>query len=69
MVAEKRYLLDQALDHELDALIRTLKHNLQITGYPIDCYEMEQQIDLLAEGTGFTSCSHMNIFKAPFDAY
>ena len=27
-IAEKRYLLDQALDHELDALINTLKHNL-----------------------------------------
>ena len=27
-LAEKRYLLDQALDHELDALIQTLKHNL-----------------------------------------
>lgn len=35
-LAEKRYLLDQALDHELDALIMTLKHNLHIIGYPID---------------------------------
>ena len=35
-IAEKRYLLDQALDHELDALIITLKHNLNIIGYPID---------------------------------
>ena len=34
-LAEKRYLLDQALDHELNALINTLKHNLKIIGYPI----------------------------------
>ena len=35
-MAEKRYLLDQALDHELDALIETLRHNLLVIGYPID---------------------------------
>ena len=34
-LAEKRYLLDQALDHELNALINTLKYNLKIIGYPI----------------------------------
>ena len=34
-LAEKSYLLGQALDHELNALINTLEHNLRIIGYPI----------------------------------
>ena len=34
-LAEKSYLLGQALDHELKALINTLEHNLRIIGYPI----------------------------------
>ena len=35
-MTDKRYLLDQALDHELSALEATLKHNLQVMGYPIE---------------------------------
>lgn len=33
---EAKYLLDQALDHELDALIKVMKHNLLVIGYPIE---------------------------------
>ena len=29
-------MLDQVLDHELDALIKVLQHNLNINGHPID---------------------------------
>lgn len=56
-LAEKRYLLDQALDHELDALIDTLKHNLHIIGYPID-------EALSAEnGTDIENVTHESLFK------
>ena len=28
--------MDKLLDHELDALIKVLRHNLHINGHPID---------------------------------
>lgn len=42
---EKKYLMDQALDHELDALIKVLKHNLLIIGYPMDENLFEEEKD------------------------
>ena len=53
--------MDQALDHELDALVKVLKHNLLIVGYPID------------DSSLFEDDKHKiareNLFKKPFDDY
>jgi len=59
---EKRYLLDQALDHELDALIATLQHNLQVIGYPIECRSIYEHNSDNLDGQS-------NLFKKPMHSY
>lgn len=39
--------MDQALDHELDAFILTLKHNLLQIGYPIEGGVNDNDADML----------------------
>ena len=59
-LVEKRYLLDQALDHELDAFIKVLKHNLHVIGYPIDGGLFEESVDRVEHG---------NLFEMPLHGY
>ncbi len=35
-VGNELSLIDQTLDHELDALLKVLGHNMRVIGYPID---------------------------------
>ena len=52
---EKRYLLEQALDHELQALLATLQYNLKTIGYPIETGSYDEDEWLTQE----------NLFKSP----